>query len=271
MKRNYLLSFLFALTFSSSLHAELSSLSVAFTPNASVFTVGDTINIAATANGANTQYRFIFDKVVGTSFVSVSKSLWSTNGTYQIDTAVLNLPVSEYRLTVYSREAANKKETLTKTEYFTLAAAPTACELIDGVTFTNASPQSPTRDLGCPGFLCLNALDVLTAGTSQTTAANGQNMVSFAFQSGAVSVVPANINLTSGLGGGVMSPAAALAGTYTCSANTVTVTASGTGSLSGSSGLMSLFSGQTLPWSVSGSLTINSGAGSLTAGGATFE
>ena len=261
-----------ALLFAGSAHAGLSSLAVNFSPAVTDFHAGEAITVTAAGNGTGMQYDFQLDKIVAKLPVRVSERYWGAAGNFSIDGSTLS--AGTYRLTVKSREKANYRETLVKTEYFNVldaTAVGPACDRIKGKTFSNPLAASPTVDLGCPGFLCLGALDAFALpGLALPAASFGSALGAVTFGTdGTLTLNPMPVNLVSGLGGGQVS--GSLAGTYTCSGNVVSYDATGAVGISGSSGLMGLFTGQALYLHSTGSLTVDSVLDRLTAGAAVLQ
>lgn len=263
MKRFLAFCFL-TLAFVSPARADLSSLAVQFTPNATQYTKGEVVSVTATSNGTNAQYRFILDKV-DVGVVAVSSSSWAANNSYQIDTFAVNMPAGKYRLRVFVRESANKPEILNKYEFFTVVApAVVACDLIDGKTYTNAA--------AAPLSLGSLTLAQMLAGVSLSMSTGAAGITSVSFDAGTfnVAVQPASFQICTFFCTNYQTPAAEISGTYTCSDHTVTVAATGVYDYTNSPTLLSLL-GASSPLSVAGNMLIDTVTDSLTAGGKTFE
>lgn len=271
MRTKMLLAALIALLCVANAQAGLNTLVVYTPPHGGTYAIGDTIRLFARSDARAAQYLFSLDRVTGAGLEPVNQRYWATGYTYNIDTTALQLTAGEYQLSVSVREGTGR-ETLRRTMLFTVTApALTPCQLIEGMTYTNATAvDTPVVDLGCPGFLCSGLTSVLTAGFSMNTPAYAPNLSSFTFSGGNVSVVAKQYWITSSLGSGYVLENAPLAGTYTCSGSTITYSASGNGTLYGASGLVSLLGGAAVPLTSAGTLTIN-GNNTLTSGGATFQ
>lgn len=257
---------LFALLFAGLSQAAVTSLAVQFNPNSTEFTKGQLVNVTATADGVGTEYRFYLDNVDAVPAVSISSSNWTTTNTFQIDTFAVNIPAGKYRLRVMARQSNNKGETLTKVELFKVVTpAVTACESIDGKTYTN----TVTAHYALGDLTLAQAL----AGSQIVLPAKSPAVSAVSFDSGSVSVAlqktTARVCTFLCISVDVSAAGAEVAGTYTCTNNTVSITASGTVATEPGA-LMDLIGG-TFPVSVSGPMTINTATDTLTSGTRTFD
>jgi hypothetical protein len=269
MKR--ITGFLVALLLTGAALADLSSLNVQFSPNATSYAKGALVGLTATSNGTNAQYKFNVHRMVAGTATAVLSTTWSSTNTLAFDTSAVNVLTGRYRIQVMARESANASETLVKTEIIVITEPPavTSCESIDGKTYTNAA--ATTYNAGD------RSLSQMLAGLALTLPASANAISAVSFDSGAVSVelepsrvrVCAFICLDSqyGAGGDIVS------GTYTCntSTNVLTVNASGQVPVVSPSPAADMLGGGTFPVTVSGSLTINQTEDKLVTGTATFE
>lgn len=254
-----------ALLVSSLSAAAFDTLGVQFSPHATQYTKGDTFTVTATTNGTNPQYRFVLEKI-DVGVVNITTTSWSSSNSLLVDTWSVNIVPGKYRLKVSVRESARLAETLVKTEIFTVVApAVSACDSIDGKTYTNAT-WSPIE-------LGNLSLAQILAGINLQTSNSAFGLMTVSFDSGAVSVEVAS-PLTMQVCTFICISAQAtpdnpITGTYTCTGNTVTISATGTSTPDGS--LAGLLGASSFPLSVTGNLTIDTATDSLTAGGKTFE
>jgi hypothetical protein len=256
-----------ALLLSSLSLAEVTSLSVQFAPNATQYTKGEQVGVTATSNGVGAQYRFYLDNVSTATAVLVSSTNWTTTNSFQIDTFAVNMPAGKYRVRTLVRENANKPETLTKVDFFTVVApAVTACESIDGKTYSST--------VSAPLALGDLSLAQVLSGAQFGLPAGAPALSSVSFDSGTVVVamqkITARVCTMICINVDVSSAGAEVAGTYTCANNTVSITASGSVPVAPGT-LASLLGDSPFPVSVSGPMTINTATDTLTSGTRTFD
>lgn len=229
-----------------------------------------------TGDGAVTQMTFLLDKVAGTGFVPVGQQFWSGRHSYDIDTKALGVKPGIYRLTVDARSARTGTPLGSSAVYFTVVDPTLApCDMIDGGTYTNPVAVTTTIDLGCPGGppFCIGLVYYISAGLTfdlVATPAYANSILRFSFASGQVSVMPEDVTILTGDGNGTGQPVAALIGSYSCSGETATFTASGTAVFEGSTGLATLLSGTLFPITITGTVTINP-VNTLSVGPAVFQ
>jgi len=273
MKR--ITGFVVALLFTGSALADISSLGVQFSPNATSYAKGTVIALTATSNGTNAQYKFKVERTQAGQSTPVMSSAWSTTNTFTIDTNAVNVLTGRYRIDVMARESANVSETLVKTEIITVTAPPalTACESIEGKTFTNDVPAKiQLGDLSLSGALALlNPGIPIELGGGETS-----HVKSLQFGSGVASVRLAPLDmrvctfLCMPLTAEYLNPVQV---PYTCAGNTVTVNAAGTLSATEMSSniLTDLLGGDSIPVKVTGTVTIGAGGSSVSADGVTLD
>lgn len=273
MKR--IAGFLIALLFTGSALAELSSLNVQFSPNATSYQKGTVVGLTAVSNGTNAQYKFVVHRMVAGKAVAVLSTEWLSTNTLAFDTNPVNVPAGRYRIQVMARESANVSETLVKTEIITVTAPPalTACESIEGKTFTNDVPAKiQLGDLSLSGALALlNPGIPIELGGGETS-----HVKSLQFGSGVASVrlAPLDMRVCSflcmPLTAEYLNPVQV---PYTCAGNTVTVNAAGTLSATEMSSniLTDLLGGDSIPVKVTGTVTIGAGGSSVSADGVTLD
>lgn len=266
---------LVASLFAGAAQADLSSLTVQFSPSATSFTKGTPVAVTAVSNGTNAQYKFDLDRIVSGQDVAVLASGWSATNTFNIDTSVVNVQPGKHRLRVYARESANKVETLVKTEFFQVAAAPlvTACDSIVDKTY-----DVPVASFFNAGDLTLSsALALQSTGIPITFGSGGAHYVkSIAFQDDVASVGVYGIEtrvcafICIPVSEQFLSPVDV---SYTCSGNTVTLNAAGALSPTEMSpnALMDLLGGESMPVKVTGNLTIDTANDTVAADGITFD
>lgn len=253
---------------------------------------GDAVAVTATGDPTLTlEYRFIVQYDNAGTWEQVAASAWGSTNTYSFDPATDTggpFAAGNYRLVTLVREAGNPGDFLANYQRFSYGpVSQTLCEYLDGKTFTNAMPAGVTLNLG----------DLSTAGVltvlgspgipfSLASSAHGLSTLSFSGDAsgGTVTVMPVsesapvNMNriqmrvctlICMDVDATMDFTGSPLTGTYTCSGNTLSIDASGAGSLGGSGILSGLISDAYLD--VTGSVTGDTGAGTLTAGdGAVF-
>jgi hypothetical protein len=116
---NRLIATMAALLVSTASYAELSSLAVQLTPEASHYTQGDTIRVVADGNGTGMEYRFLLERA-SAGFTRVIATDWGTANSLDLVTGTTVTPAGQYRLSILSREAGKPQEGLTKYKSFKL-------------------------------------------------------------------------------------------------------------------------------------------------------
>lgn len=190
----------------------------------------------------------------------LNSTSWSFNNVYLIDSSALLLEPGDYRVRTIARERQNKKEVLVKYRLFEILSLNLAtCEQINGKTYTNLSsaPQSAS----------MSYAQALGGGTSLSFENDGAQIQSISFANGVASVkvedFTANINF---VGSQTVTYPEPLLGTYTCNGANVDVATQGTANSSGALGI-----NLELSSSANGTLALDSGTDTLSAGVTTFE
>lgn len=240
--------------------AELSQLAVTFAPAASIYNIGEVINVTAASNGTQARYAFELSRVSGATKTFLSRTVWSSLATYQLDTA--GMEAGTYRLRIYAREKANAWETLVKAEYFTLATASLSCENLSGKTLVNAgsAPWAFPGTLTVIQLLSALHMDAATAGPRVSSVSFDNGTVQVGVESFTATLRDLQTNFVTVA---LQAEADTYNGTYTCEDGVVSIHASGSPELN--------YPDLTLYANVYGDLQINGADGSIAMGAAVFR
>jgi hypothetical protein len=257
------------LSVSISASANLSILSVQFSPDVEIFNVGQSISVTfSTDQGVEPEYRLLLQHYSDNSWGEVLLTNWSDTDTFLISDELDGQPGGNYRLVAYARAADNPDEFMLNYQTFMLMTeGMTVCAWLDGKTLLHS---------GAPRRLDIALGDVFDAGDALANLEVELNMeadtlASLKFFGEVIEATLATSGRIVDWGAADFDADGPLSGSYSCEDDVVSISVATDIHTRNCGGMLGFIGCPDGHLTMSGDTVVDMSAGTLSVGGAIFR